>query len=50
MRDSNEIWWYIRSRIELANEKFGGPNGNQELAIWLNQTLIETQHHQQALL
>ena len=50
MRDSNEIWWYIRSQIELANEKFVGPNGNQELALWLNQTLIETQHHQQALL
>jgi len=50
MRDSNELWWYVRSRLELANKKFGGPGGNQELASWLNQTLIETQHHQKAVL
>lgn len=49
IRDTNELWWHIRSRLELADKKFGG-SSNTELSAWLNQTLVETQHHQKAVL
>jgi len=49
IRDTNEMWWYIRSKLELADKKFGGAT-NRELSTWLNQTLVETQHHQKAVL
>ena len=48
IRDVNEMWWYIRSRIDYAERKFGV--SNSELSGWLNQTLKETQHHQKAVL
>ena len=35
--------------VELADKKFGG-SSNAELSAWLNQTLVETQHHQKAVL
>jgi len=49
IRDTNEMWWYIRSKLELADKKFGG-SANRELSTWFNQTLVETQHHQKAVL
>jgi glycoprotein 6-alpha-L-fucosyltransferase len=47
-RDANELWWYIRSRLEQAERKFG--QSNPELSAWLNHTLVASQHHQKAVL
>ena len=49
MRDTNEFWWFVRSRLEHAERKWGGSN-NKDLSEWLNQTLKESQHHQKSVL
>lgn len=48
VRDVNEMWWYIRSRIEHAQSKYG--TVNPDLSTWLNQTLKDCQHHQKSVL
>jgi hypothetical protein len=48
MRDTNEMWWYIRSRLDHAIKTLG--SSNPEITSWLTQTLKETQHHQKAVL
>jgi len=48
MRDTNEMWWYIRSRLDHAIKTLG--SSNPEITLWLTQTLKETQHHQKAVL
>ncbi len=47
-RDTNEMWWYVRSRLDHVLGKFG--KDNHELSAWINRTLAETQHHQKAVL
>ena len=47
MRDTNEFWWYVRSRLEEALKKAKADN---DLSAWLNQTLKDAQHHQKAVL
>lgn len=49
IRDTNELWWYVRSRLEHAEHKWGSTQ-NKELSEWLNQTLKSAQHHQKAVL
>jgi len=47
MRDTNEFWWYVRSRLEEAVKKAKSDN---DMSGWLNQTLKDAQHHQKAVL
>jgi len=49
-RDTNELWWHVRSRLEAAQKQFGSGSNNQELSSWINQTLSSTRHHQKAVL
>jgi len=47
MRDTNEFWWYVRSRLEEALKK---AKNDKDLSDWLNVTLKDAQHHVQAVL
>ena len=37
-KDTNEMWWFVRSRLGHVMGKFG--KDNQELNDWINNTLI----------
>ena len=47
MRDTNEFWWYVRSRLEEALKK---AKNDKDLSEWLNVTLKDAQHHGKAVL
>ena len=47
MRDTNEFWWYVRSRLEEALKK---SKNDKDLSDWINVTLTDAQHHQKAVL